>query len=82
MVECLAAQRPELRYAGPTNVNGEVELDRPPRVAGSELLNGLLMVFSALEQELSRYLARSNSGRLPRQHGRGSPLGSCFEDSG
>jgi len=31
-------QRPELRHAGPTSVNREAELDRPSRVACSDLL--------------------------------------------
>jgi hypothetical protein len=31
-------QRPELRHAGPTSVNRKAELDRPSRVACSELL--------------------------------------------
>jgi len=33
------AERPELRHAGPNDVNREAELDRPSRVACSELLN-------------------------------------------
>jgi hypothetical protein len=32
------AQRPELRHAGPKDVNREAELDRPSRVACSDLL--------------------------------------------
>ncbi len=31
-------QRPELRHAGPTSVNREAELERPSRVACSDLL--------------------------------------------
>jgi hypothetical protein len=31
-------QRPELRHAGPTSVNREAELERPSRVACSDLI--------------------------------------------
>jgi hypothetical protein len=32
------AKRPELRHAGPNDVNREAELERPSRVACSDLL--------------------------------------------
>jgi hypothetical protein len=39
------AERPELRHAGPTSVNREAELDRPSRVACSEVLGGIVIWF-------------------------------------
>ena len=38
-------QRPKLRHAGPTSVNREAELDRPSRVACSELLGDWSLIF-------------------------------------
>jgi hypothetical protein len=39
-------ERPELRHAGPNDVNREAELDRPSRVACSDLLGGILVIVS------------------------------------
>ena len=39
-----AAERPELRHAGPTSVNREAELRAPSRVACSDLLDHKVML--------------------------------------
>src|ERR1017187_7119887 len=41
-------QRPELRHAGPNDVNREAELERPSRVACSDLLGVMVICGHAL----------------------------------
>ena len=41
-------QRPELRHAEPNDVNREAELDRPSRVACSDLLGVFMSAYSTL----------------------------------
>ena len=42
------AERPELRHAGPNDVNREAELDRPSRVACSDLLDHTVILQALL----------------------------------
>jgi len=57
-------QRPELRHAGPNDVNREAELEPPSRVACSDLL-GLLDIFPQIKaKNLSKPLNLGLAGKL------------------
>jgi hypothetical protein len=52
----VAAYRPELRHAGQIVVNREAELNRPSRVACSDLLGGVFMVFDKSNRQSTAHI--------------------------